>query len=108
MKGFTILLSFFVVFCFLAASGFASDSPMKTVTGKVSHVDPRGKAIVVTVGSGKDMMDVGAIVGPDTILLVEGKNVPISGLAEMVKDGDMVTLHYIVTDNVYAKEIIKK
>ncbi len=81
---------------------------MKTVTGKVSHVDPQGKAIVVTVGSGKDMMDVGAIVEPDTKLMAGGKNTAISGLNETVKDGDTVTLEYMVTDNIYAKEIKKK
>ncbi|OPY70592.1 MAG: hypothetical protein A4E57_00434 [Syntrophorhabdaceae bacterium PtaU1.Bin034] len=106
--------SFVVVFLLVAAcvlsSGFAYSVTDQTMsaTGKVTAVDPEGKAIVIDVGKGSDAMTVGTIVQPDTKLTVKGKKVPLSDLNKDIKEGDTVTLKYIKTDNLYAKQIIKK
>jgi hypothetical protein len=106
MKTLTILLSVLVLLTFVVPSGFASGPAERTVSGKVAAVNP--EAIVVDVGSGKSMLDVGAIVHPDTKLIVKGKAVPVAGLAEEVNVGDTVRLKYVVADDLYAKEIVKK
>jgi hypothetical protein len=77
-------------------------------TGKVTAVDPQGKAIVITVGKGDRALDVGAIVQPDTKLMVSGKNVSVTNLPDDVKVGDRVTLKYEKTSDLYAKQIVKR
>ncbi len=86
--------------------GFASMAPTKTVSGRVAAVS--SDAIVVDVGSGKNMLDVGAIVQPDTKVMVNGKSAPVADLAQKVKTGDMVTLNYVETNDLYATRITKK
>jgi hypothetical protein len=60
------------------------------------------------VGSGKHMLDVGAIVQPDTKLVVKGKDTPVTDLTENVKVGDNVTIQYVATNDLYATMISKK
>jgi hypothetical protein len=87
-----------------ATAGAHSESQ----TGKVAAVDPEGKGIVISVGKGDQALDVGTIIDNDTQLKVEGKNVPLSNLQDDVKVGDTVTLRYDRTDNLYAKQIVKR
>jgi len=105
MKTLKILLSVLVLLFLFAASGYAAEGSTRTVSGQVAAVD--NQAIVVDVGSGKTLLDVGAIIQSDTELMVKGKSTPIGDLAEKVKVGDSVTLTYVMTDNLYAKEIVK-
>jgi len=105
MKTLKILLSVLVLLFLFAASGYAAEGSTRTVSGQVAAVD--NQAIVVDVGSGKTLLDVGAIIQSDTELMVKGKSTPIGDLAEKVKVGDAVTLTYVMTDNLYAKEIVK-
>ena len=86
----------------------ASESKMESYSGKVTAVDPGGKAIVVDVGTGKNAMVVGAIVTADTVLMVKDKKMAIAGLAKEVKAGDNVALKIERTTDLYAKEISKK
>jgi len=78
---------------------------MESFSGKVTAVDP--KAIVVESGQGKGALTVGAIVTPDTVLMVKGKKMSIDDLAKEVKPGDMVKLKIERTTDLYAKEISK-
>ena len=106
MKTSLTLISALVLITLLAPYGFASSMPGKTVSGKVVAVSD--KAIVVDVGSGKNMLDVGAIVQPDTKVMVNGKKTPVGDLADKVKVGDNVSLSYVMTDDLYATQITKK
>ncbi len=104
-----ILMTFLTVLVALsmfAAPGFALGAAPRTVSGNVTAVSP--EAIVVDVGSGKNALDVGAIVQPDTKLTVSGKNASVADLAGQVKVGDTITLTYLVTDNLYAEKITKR
>ncbi len=105
MKTLNIFLSVLVLLLLFGASGYAAEGSMRTVSGHVAAVS--SQAIVVDVGSGQTMLDVGAIIQPGTELMVNGKSMPIGDLAEKVKVGDTVTLKYVMTDNLYAKEIVK-
>ena len=69
---------------------------------------PLGKAIVITTGQDKAAMDVGVVIQPDTVLMVKGKKVPLDKLQDSVKVGDTVTVKYTKTNDLYAKEIVKK
>jgi Cu/Ag efflux protein CusF len=102
-----------VLFCavafvslFVAHAIAATESgEMKSVTGKVTAVDPQGKGIVVMVNiGGKAPLDVGAIVNADTVVKVAGKKAELSD----IKDGDTVRLRYLQSDDLYAKEIVKR
>lgn len=106
MRTLVTLLSVLVAVSLLAPFGSAFGSTGKVVSGKVAAVGPQ--AIVVDVGSGKNLLDVGAIVQPDTKLTVEGKDASIGDLSKDVKVGDIVTLRYAMTDNLYAEHITKK
>jgi hypothetical protein len=106
MKTLKIVVFALVVFLPLALFGIAGGTTGKTVSGKVTAVNP--EAIVVDVGSGKHMLDVGAIVQPDTKLMVKGKDTPVADLTENVKVGDNVTLQYVATNDLYATMINKK
>ncbi len=81
---------------------------MQSFSGKVTAVDLAGKAIVIDVGEGKNALVVGAIVTPDTVLMVDGKKRPIADLTKEVKAGDTVALKVQRTTDLYAKEISKK
>lgn len=109
MKRYAIVGLAIVAFCFIGASLAYSDSPtIMSQTGKVTAIDPEGKGIVITVGKGSQALDVGTIVQPDTKLLVKGKSVPVSDIMGDIKVGDTVMLRYARTDDLYAKEIVKK
>jgi hypothetical protein len=107
MKALVAATLFFIAMVVLGAPVFAAE-PMRTATGKVTAVDPSGKAIVLDSGMGKSSLTVGAVVGAKTVLKVKGKEVPLSDLQKEIKDGDRVTLRYRVGDDLYAVEIDKK
>jgi hypothetical protein len=97
------------LFFALAAVSYAIDQEkMQSFSGKVTSVDPAGKAIVIQSGTGKEALTVGAAVTTDTVLMVKGKKVPIADLVKEVKAGDMVGLKVERTTDLYAKEISKK
>lgn len=91
-----------------AALVYSDPAQMSTQTGKVTAIDPEGKGIVISVGSGEQALDVGTVIQPDTKLVVKGKSVPLSNLQDEVRVGDTVTLSYARTDDLYAKQIVKK
>lgn len=96
------LFIFLILFGFLS---FASASQnLKVFTGKVTAIDPDGKAIVVKEKVGKSEMVVGAIVTPETVVEISGKK----GELKDIKIGDRVTLIYERTTDLYAKKIVKK
>jgi hypothetical protein len=94
----------------LVSAGLALAQGEKTESfaGKVTAIDPDGKAIVIESGSGKKALAVGAIVTPNTALMVKGKKKEIGDLNKEVKAGDMVSLKISRTTDLYAKEISKK
>jgi len=106
MKTLMTFLSVLVALSLLVPFGVAFGSTDRTVSGKVTAVS--SQAIVVDVGSGKSMLDVGAIVQPDTKLMVGGKSASIEDLSKDIMVGDTVTLKYTLTDNLYAEQITKK
>lgn len=102
MRTLVTLATFFLVLSLFLSQAFSETT--KTFVGRVKAIDPQGKAIVVTQGEGKSEMVVGAIITPETEVIVKGK--PAS-LAD-IKVGDEVTLIYIRTHDLYAKKIVKK
>ena len=109
MKRCSLLIIFLATACLLL-TGFvhAGAAGTETRTGKVIAVDPQGKAIVITVGSGKAALTVGTVIKADTKLMVKGKSMPLSDLEKALKVGDTVTVKYVRTDDLYATEIVKK
>ena len=106
-------VALFLVFSLLIGLGsaglaLAQGEKTESFTGKVTSVDPDGKAIVVESGTGKTALTVGAIVTPTTVLMVKGKKAAIADLGKEVKVGDMVSLKISRTTDLYAKEISKK
>jgi Cu/Ag efflux protein CusF len=95
-----VMASFFLV----SVAPAAEKSKMETATGKVTAIDPQGKAITISAKAGKEAMDVGTIVDKDTMVKVKGKAATLND----IKVGDTVTIRYLRSDNLYAKEIIKK
>ncbi len=87
---------------------FAQGEKTESFSGKVTAVDPDGKAIVIESGAGKEALTVGAIVTPNTVLMVKGKKMAIDNLAKEIKAGDTVSLKISRTTDLYAKEISKK
>ena len=77
---------------------------MQTATGKIISVDPQGTAITISWKVGKEELVVGAIVDKDTMVKVKGKTATLQD----IKVGDSVTIRYLKSDNLYAKEITKK
>jgi hypothetical protein len=100
-----VLLAAFVL---SSGFGFAQESKVLSQTGKVTAVDPQGKAIVIEAGKGKQALTVGAIVDDKTKVAVKGKKIAPSDLGKNVKEGDTVTLRYVRTDDLYARQVIKK
>jgi hypothetical protein len=94
----------------LGSAGLALAQGEKTesFTGKVTSVDPDGKAVVIESGAGKAALTVGAIVTPTTVLIVKGKKAAIADLTKEVKAGDVVSLKISRTTDLYAREISKK
>jgi hypothetical protein len=107
MKRFQVVILVAVVFSFFLVNAVAAVEAgiMRVATGKVTAVDPGGKGIVVSekIG-GKETMDVGTIVDKDTVIKVKGKKAPLNDIAV----GDTVTIRYLKSDDLYAKEIVKK
>ncbi len=101
-----------VVVCVMVAALFfgtfaataANIGKMETETGKVAAVDPHGKAITLLAKAGNEVMDVGLIVDKDTLVRAKGKPAALSD----INVGDKVTVHYLKSDDLYAKEIVKK
>jgi len=109
MKRHSLLIIFLATACLLLGGfGHAKAADTQTKTGKVVAIDPEGKAIVIDVGAGKEELDVGTVINADTKLMVKGKSMPMSDLQKAVKVGDMVTLKYVWTTDLFATEIIKK
>ncbi|HVN96447.1 MAG TPA: hypothetical protein VMT62_08460 [Syntrophorhabdaceae bacterium] len=96
-----LLIGYFLLFNMAVADEKAR---METATGKVISVDPQGKAITITAKIGSETMDVGTIVDKDTKIMIKGKPAPIND----IKLGDTVTVRYLKSDNLYAKEVSKK
>ena len=91
--------------CFLASAASAQEmGKMETATGKVTSIDPQGAAITISWKVGEKALDVGAIVDKDTMVKVKGKPATLQD----IKAGDTVTIRYLKSDNLYAKEITKK
>ncbi|MGA3174963.1 MAG: hypothetical protein ABSE25_11130 [Syntrophorhabdales bacterium] len=105
-----IVFALFFMLALVLSTGHIYAQSQKTMsqTGKVTAIDPEGKAIVIEAGKGKAALTVGAAIGSDTKLTVKGKNVPLSDLQKDVQVGDTVTLKYYKTDDLYAKQIVKK
>ena len=90
---------------FLAGIAIAQEmGKMETATGEVTSVDPQGAAITITWKVGNQALDVGTIVDKDTVVKVDGK----AATLQDIKVGDTVTVRYLKSDNLYAKEITKK
>jgi len=90
---------------FLASMVTAQEmGKMQTATGEVTSVDPQGTAITISWKVGKEALDVGTIVDKDTVVKVKGKTATLQD----IKVGDIVTIRYLKSDNLYAKEITKK
>ncbi len=104
------LLLVFALLVGLAPAGMALAQGEKTesFTGKVTAIDPDGKAIVIESGAGKAALTVGAIVTPTTALMISGKKADIANLTKEVKAGDTVSLKISRTTDLYAREISKK
>ena len=92
-----------VVALSLIFTGIAA-ARMETATGKVTAIDPAGKAIVIVQGKGYSARTIGPIVGSDTVIKVKGKKTDLNS----IKVGDKVTIKLERSDNEYAKQIIKK
>jgi hypothetical protein len=111
MKRTALFCALLIVVLLLGSATVAqvvAQAKMESFSGKVTAVDPDGKAIVMESGRGKAALTVGAIVTPDTVLMVKGKKMAIADLAKEVKAGDMVVLKIERTTDLYAKEISKK
>ena len=94
-----------VVVVFLAGVVTAQEmGKMQTATGEVTSIDPQGTAITVSWKVGKQALDVGAIADKDTMVKVKGK----AATLQDIKVWDTVTIRYLKSDNLYAKEITKK
>ena len=94
-----------LVACFLAGVVTAQEmGKMQTATGEVTSVDPQGTAITIYWNVGKEELVVGAIVDKDTMVKVNGKTATLQD----IKVGDTVTIRYLKSDNLYAKESTKK
>ena len=106
MKRSVVILFVLVIASFLMVSILAAQEKgkMETATGKVTSIDPEGKAITISAKTGGETMDVGTIVNADTKVMVKGKPASLSD----IKEGDSVTIRYLKSDDLYAKEITKK
>ena len=103
MKKTTLLMVMVMIFsCFLA--GVALAEKIETATGKVTSIDPAGKAIVISVSSGKEALNVGTGITPDTKIMVKGKKATLNEIGV----GDTVTIEYVRTTDLFAKRILKK
>ncbi len=101
-----------IVVCALAIVSFfvtnvvaaAEMNKMETETGKVIAVDQHGTAMTLLAKVGKEVMDVGVIVDGNTVVKANGKPATLRDIAV----GDVVTVRYLKSDDLYAKEIVKR
>jgi Cu/Ag efflux protein CusF len=96
-----LFLVLFVLASFVTAQ---ETGKMQTATGEVTSVDPQGAAITISWKVGTETLVVGAIVDKDTVVKVKGK----AATLQDIKEGDTVTVRYLKSDNLYAKEITRK
>jgi hypothetical protein len=87
-----------------SAATTAETGKMEAVNGKVTAIDPQGKAITLSAKVGKEATDVGTIVDKDTVIKIKGK----IAILKDIEVGDTVTIRYLRSDDLYAKEIVKK
>lgn len=97
------VFAFFIFSLLILSHAYASEA-LRTFTGNVKAIDPKGTAIVVSEMIGKSEMVVGVIITPETVVEIKGKK----GDLKDIKVGDRVTLIYERTKDLYAKKIIKK
>jgi Cu/Ag efflux protein CusF len=95
-----VMVSFFLVGVVVAEE----KGKMETASGKVTSIDPQGKAITINAMVGNQALDVGTAVDKDTVIKVGGKTATLKD----IKVGDTVTIRYLRSNDLYAKEIIKK
>jgi Cu/Ag efflux protein CusF len=100
----SVLLVMVLLCASLFVANIASAQKMETATGKVTAIDPDGKGIVIMTGTGDGAMDVGTIVGSDTVVKVKGKEAALND----IKVGDTITIKYEKSTDLFAKQIIKK
>ena len=100
----TALVFLALAFFFMNAVAAEQTGKMETAFGKVTAIDPQGKGITISEKAGKESMDVGCIVDKDTVIKIKGKKESLDDL----KVGDTVTIHYLRSNDLYAKEIVKK
>lgn len=105
MKKLTLLIVGLVLVSFcLAGVAAAEKAAMKSATGKVTAIDADQIGIVIAFGEGKAEMAVGTIIDKDTMIKAKGKKTTL----DQIKAGDTVTIKYIRSEDLHAKEIIKK
>ncbi|HEX2965426.1 MAG TPA: hypothetical protein VHO84_06555 [Syntrophorhabdaceae bacterium] len=107
----TICILYFTVVSLLLAGAFVVNTSvaqetgkMMTATGKVTNIDPGGNAITIDTTAGNATMNVGTIVSDDTRITVRDKPASLDD----IKEGDTVTIRYLKSDDLYAKQITKK
>ncbi len=77
---------------------------MEVASGTVTSIDPQGTAITISEKIvGHKAMDVGTIVNSHTMVKVSGKEATLND----IKVGDRVTIRYLKSHDLYAKEIDK-
>jgi len=100
-----MMCALLLVAFFLAGVATAQETgKMMTATGVVASVDPQGTAITISLKVGEETLDVGTIVDNGTVIKVGAKPPTLQD----IKVGDIVTIRYLKSDNLYAKEITKK
>jgi len=104
----SVCFTIFTVFLLLlfASAAMSIEAGMtKSMTGKVVGVDPGGKGIAISSGSGANAIVAGAIVTDGTAVLVKGKKASLGD----IKEGDTVRLTYTYEKNdLYATKIVKR
>ena len=106
MKRSVAMMCLFLLTAFFLASVATAQETgkMETATGAVTSVNPQGAAITISWKVGNETLDVGTIVDKETVVKVKGK----AATLQDIKVGDTVTLRYLKSDNLYAKEVTKK
>jgi hypothetical protein len=98
-----IVACIIVSFVFVNVAG-AEKAKTFRATGKVTAIDSDGIGIVISTMAGGKELVVGTIIDKDTMGKKAGKKITL----DQIKVGDTVTLVYVRTDDLHAKEILKK
>jgi hypothetical protein len=101
--GVLVIALMIISFVFVGIAA-AEKEKMYRASGKVTAIDPDGIGIVISEMAGGKELVVGTIIDKDTMIKGGGKKITL----DQIKVGDMVTLVYIRTDDLHAKEILKK